>query len=456
MRRKIIGLGLLNVALAVAALFVFGRMHYRLGPESLLVGPARERILAIGAAFRLEMAAGRDPVEVLRGYRARYDADAFLLTPRGEAIAGPSVELPEVVRERMRGGGPGPPREPGPGPREPFFFAISRAPALYWTGIRLPIDSPEGGNVPAVLLLRSATLFNAKLFFDWQPWAALALTLAGISALCWLPFLRGLTTAIAQMDRVTEQIALGRFDGRVADRRADELGHLGAQINRMAARLEAFVQNQKRFLGDTAHELTAPIARIQFALGILEQRVEEKHQRDIAVLHEEIQEMSALVAELLSFSKAGMDPGAAPREPVKAAEAVRRAAAREGVEAQIAVEEDLRVLALERPLLRALGNLLRNAAHYAGTAGPITVSARRERDRVAIVVADEGPGLPPESLEQIFEPFYRPQASRSRDSGGVGLGLAIVKTCVEACHGTVSCRNRTPHGLEVTILLDGA
>ncbi|MEO7652542.1 MAG: ATP-binding protein, partial [Bryobacteraceae bacterium] len=68
-------------------------------------------------------------------------------------------------------------------------------------------------------------------------------------------------------------------------------------------------------------------------------------------------------------------------------------------------------------------------------------------------VADCGPGVPADEIENIFTPFYRPELARARETGGVGLGLAIVKSCVEACRGSVTCRNRSPKGLEVTIRL---
>ena len=75
---------------------------------------------------------------------------------------------------------------------------------------------------------------------------------------------------------------------------------------------------------------------------------------------------------------------------------------------------------------------------------------------MVITVADLGPGVPEASLQQIFDPFFRAEPSRSRDTGGVGLGLAIVKTCVEACRGTVTARNHAPRGLEVQIVLKAA
>jgi two-component system sensor histidine kinase CpxA len=123
---------------------------------------------------------------------------------------------------------------------------------------------------------------------------------------------------------------------------------------------------------------------------------------------------------------------------------------------QFEIPDSLSVLAQPGLLSRALANLVRNAVRYAGQAGPVTIAAIRQEGKVIVTVADQGPGVPDASLEQIFDPFFRAEPSRSRDTGGVGLGLAIVKTCVEACQGTVSAVNRFPHGLEVRISLKPA
>jgi len=104
-------------------------------------------------------------------------------------------------------------------------------------------------------------------------------------------------------------------------------------------------------------------------------------------------------------------------------------------------------------LMRAISNLLRNAIRYAGDRGPVTVSARRDRDEISIAVSDHGPGLPEDEIDRVFTPFYRLETSRNRDAGGAGLGLAIVRSCVEACKGSVRCRNLAPSGLEVEIRL---
>src|SRR6202000_996203 len=120
---------------------------------------------------------------------------------------------------------------------------------------------------------------------------------------------RGITRSISRMTRATEKIAEGNFDVRTQVRRQDELGSLSEAINRMAMRLSGFVHGQKRFLGDIAHELCAPIARIQVALGILEQRAGEKEIDYVVDLKAEVDHMSSLVNELLSFSKAQLQTG---------------------------------------------------------------------------------------------------------------------------------------------------
>ena len=123
---------------------------------------------------------------------------------------------------------------------------------------------------------------------------------------------------------------------------------------------------------------------------------------------------------------------------------------------KISVNKEISVTANAQRLSLALGNLLRNAIQYAGDAGPINVTAERENETVTLIITDSGPGLPEKSLPKIFDPFYRPELSRNRATGGAGLGLAIVKTCIEACNGKVTCQNRKPSGLEFKIVLEGS
>jgi two-component system sensor histidine kinase CpxA len=302
----------------------------------------------------------------------------------------------------------------------------------------------------------SETLSGGGLFLDIKPWLIVGFSAIVVSVLFWLPLVRRITRSISQMTDATEQVAGGHFDILVPEGRSDELGRLGQAINRMTSRLKGFVTGQKRFLGDVAHELCSPLARIQVGLGILEQRADKQQQTYVADVRDEIQHISTLVNELLSFSKASLGASTIQLSPLSVCELARRAIEREktdGAEIRLDIEDDLRVMAEPELLLRSLSNLLRNAIRYAGQAGPVTISARADQKEAVLIVSDCGPGVPESELARIFDPFYRVDASRDLTMGGVGLGLTIVKRCIESCNGTVTCRNRQPSGLEVTLRL---
>jgi two-component system sensor histidine kinase CpxA len=330
-------------------------------------------------------------------------------------------------------------------------------PKIYWIGLRTAVaDRPPQPPAPATLLVVTESLRAGGLLVDFTPFLWLGGGAVIFSVLFWLPLVRSITRSLAQMNRATAQIAEGKFDVRVNERRRDELGSLGAAINRMAARLAGFVTGQKRFTGDIAHELCSPIARMQMAVGILEERADPKDKQYIEDLREEVQHMSSLVNELLSFSKASLGAGSVRLQTVALRPLVERAVkreARDGADIRNDVPEDAQAIADPELIVRAVSNLLRNAVHYAGNAGPITISSAASENEIELVVADSGPGVPESELPKLFDPFYRVDASRTRETGGVGLGLSIVKTCVETCHGSVTCRNCEPSGLEVVIRL---
>lgn len=467
----------LNLLVLAAVGYGLFRMQFRLGLDSLLAGRAGERVQALSEVINAELRA--KPVrlwdESLENYSRAYQADFLLFRSDGTQVAGQSTTLPAPVRAKLaerrgagEGFGRGPP--PGRGPRRDLetahtqplarFFVHTRDPAGYWVGVCLPLtESAQGRMWPLTLMVRSDSLSLGGLLFDVTPWLVAGLGAVLFSVLFWLPLVRGLTRSLSRMTQATEQIAEGRFETRVNERRRDELGRLGLAINRMAARLAGFVTGQKRFLGDIAHELRSPLARMQMALGILEERADAGQKTYVADVREEVEEMSGLVDELLTFSRAGLQQRKARREPVPVAALLAEVVAREAAEpgqVETTAADALAALAEPELLRRALGNVLRNAVRYAGHAGPIRLAAVLRGREVVITVADQGPGVPAESLAQIFDPFYRGEASRSRESGGAGLGLAIVKTCIEACQGRVSARNLSPAGLEVEIILPAA
>jgi two-component system, OmpR family, sensor histidine kinase CpxA len=474
---KILTWFFLNLVVLGAAFYVVLKVQFRFGLDSLLSGRVGDRVQAVSDVITDELKAKpvADWDELLKNFEKAYKVQFAVFRRDGTQIAGAKVNVPPAVAAKIterrgsgEGMGRGPP--PGRGPRwgregqagEPQakFIVRAEAPTRYWVGVCLPFPEPGSSRPwPVTLVLVSDSLSAGGLFFDITPWLIVGFGAVLFSVLFWIPLVRGVTRSLSQMTRATKQISEGRFEARVDERRGDELGRLGQAINRMAARLSGFVTGQKRFLGDIAHELCSPLARIQVALGILEQRADEKQKAYVNDLREEVEQMSRLVNELLSFSKAGLTPQEIKLEPVNLASVARRVLELEsppGGQVDLQVPDNLSVLAQPELISRALANLVRNAVRYADRAGPITVSASRRDGQVVLTVADQGPGVPETSLQQIFDPFFREEPSRSRDTGGVGLGLAIVKTCVEACQGTVSAKNRAPRGLEVQIVLTQA
>lgn len=515
----------LNLAFLGVVGWIAVRQQLRMGLDSLLGGPVNDRVQAMAAVVAQQLNE-RPPGrwdQILLNTGNAYHVQVALFRNDGGRVAG-QLELPPEVDTRLREIRPGrqpdgPPPEPGPGPRdggpppppgaerpipgaEPPFPDGNRPPARpaplaiggsfpkvmlhtsnpsrYWLIIRMPVvDTSRPRPAPTALVLSTDSLRGGGLLFDYRPWLFGGGAVLLFSALLWLPLVRGITRSLRQMTGAAESIAQGRFDTLVDTPRSDEIGRLGSALNYMSVRLREFFTGQKRFLGDIAHELCSPLARMEMALSILEQRADEKQRDYVTDVRDELRHMSELVNELLSFSKAGVAGQNVQLKAVPLAELTGRVVARETKErGGVIVDVPGSLAALAEPDLlgRALGNVIRNALRYASPssadsdqysyrptvqldgrpAGPITVSARDRGERVVLTVTDCGPGVPEDALHRLFDPFFRPESARTRETGGAGLGLAIVKSCVEACGGSVAVRNVKPSGLQVEFELQRA
>ena len=312
------------------------------------------------------------------------------------------------------------------------------------------------GFVPAILLAVTDSLFTSGLYPNPMPWILAALVVIAFSLLWWWPMVRHLTRPLKNITQATEEIARGHFQIQLETQRADEIGRLGRSINSMAARLDGFIQGQKRFLSDVAHELCSPLVRLKMGLGVLEMKINESQLQGFRDVEEEAENISELVDEILTFSRAELRPEAIVLEQVNLTEIVNRAMVREKIihnHIHVTIDKNISVKANPDLLVRALTNVIRNAVRYGGEPGPVEISATISAETVILEVADAGPGIPQIYLERIFEPFFRLESDRNRAHGGTGLGLAIVKTCIDACQGEVSARNRQPSGLVIVIKL---
>ena len=506
---------LVNVLVLGAGFWIVLQWQFREGMQGALGGIVGDRLQNIGREIHGQISAKprAEWDKLFADFSARHGVQAALVTLPDRIIAGAQLKLPDEMKRvlqdmhpeltrrppHQREGGddgrpppphddlekllfgedfiPGPPSRDGPPPGrddggQRFDDAASAmpiklgtfmlpvgTPPVYYTGIRLPLipgwNRREG---PIIFTIVTDRITGGGLFFDVRPWLLGLFGAMAVSALLWLPFVSGITRSVRANMHATEQIARGRFDVRVPENRSDELGRLSHAVNQMAAQLDGIVRGQKRFLGDIAHELCSPMARMEMNLGILEDRLTDNDALRLADAREELRQMSALVHELLSFSKTTLASATKPAESVPLLALIDEVAGIEAIPPQklrVTVPSDLFVSCIPDLLRRSIGNILRNARLHAPESD-IEVTATRKGDRIHLRIADNGPGVPADSLARLFEPFYRVDTSRDRQTGGSGLGLAIVKTCVETCGGSTSVHSNDPQGLIIEMDLPRA
>lgn len=486
---------LVHLAVLAGAFYLFVAWQLRLGLDSLLSGTAGERLKNVGdlVASDLRQAPRGEWEEIVARHADSLGLKAALLVNSGVWAVPPSDPIPANVDQRiksLRRPEPRPPRGPegfprdrgrpggGPpgGPPFPEDFEEEPLPELrgsrtgarpafllrgddgggYWAGVDFPLPEIRRGQpAQGLLVLKSADLSGGGLFFDLKPWVLGGLAVLAISLLLWAPFFFGITRYVTRLSRATEAIADGKFDVTVGSDRADELGSLGVSIETMASRLDRLVRGQKRFLGDVAHELCSPLARIQTGLGVLEYGLPANQQERLASIEEDVGELSRLVSEVLAFTKASTAPGSVRLEAVELAPVVDLAISREcpGQAVQIEIPDGLAVQADRNLLARAVANVLRNARRHAGDACTVSIVAASQGEMVELRISDNGPGVEAEDLPRLFEPFYRPDAARTREAGGSGLGLAIVRSALESCGGSVRAEAVQPRGLSLVLRL---
>ncbi|WP_395744201.1 sensor histidine kinase [Prosthecobacter sp.] len=459
---------LLNVAVLAALGFGFMRAQFKLGLDWMLAGEPGDRIAALGDSVSQEFS--RLPEsrwnERLQAYDSAHGVTLALFDNHGtQAFGTPVSPPPEVLRKLMDRRPPGeerPRRQPGPvmkrpadAPPKPRFMLRGGEPARYWAGIHLDLLRQDNGT-PLVLLMASDSLSGGGLLFDLWPWLAFLAVALLVSALMWMPFVSSITRFIRSLNHAAGRIARGKFGERVKSGRSDELGQLSDSVNAMAAQLGDYVAQQRRITADVAHELCSPIARMQMALGVVEQRASPEQTTYLQKLDNELQHMARLVEEVLAFSKAETLPEREAPETVDLAALLRQVITREAPDAPVRLDipPTLPPLhTLRGALDRAVGNVLRNAVRYAG-GSEIEIHAATSPDgMLTLQVLDRGPGVPAEALSRLFEPFFRPEVARSRSTGGSGLGLAITQRCLQACGGDVRALNREGGGLEVEMRL---
>lgn len=278
--------------------------------------------------------------------------------------------------------------------------------------------------------------------------------LGAVVLLCYL-LARYLTAPLRDLQVALERFGKDDFSARTRSARRDELGRLARTFDQMAEHIQNLVAAERRLLLDISHELRSPLAR----LGVAIELARSGENRDAALdrIQKESDRLNALVGELLQATRAEVDPNALRAQPVRLDDLLA------AIVGDCSIEASARgsCLKLEAPgpvtvsgdpelLRRAAENVIRNAIRYAPPQTAVEVSLVRNGAKARIQVRDYGPGVPEEALARIFDPFYRVQGDRNRDTGGAGLGLAIARRAVELHKGKLLARNAHP-GLLVEI-----
>ena len=266
---------------------------------------------------------------------------------------------------------------------------------------------------------------------------------------------------LRRMGATAGQIAAGDMSRRVEPATPrTEIGRLGLALNAMLSQIEAAFDQSKaseqrlrRFIADASHELRTPLTSIRGYSEMLRRGASESpSDSDLARrrIEEESVRMSTLVDDMLLIAR--LDQG----RPLETRPTNLQAIARDAVDDARAVAPQREItLHADQPIVvsgddtrlrQVVGNLMRNALVHTPPSTPIEVAVTTEDSVARMSVTDHGPGLGSDQLERIFEPFYRADPSRSRDSGGAGLGLSIVNAVVVAHGGHVTVRETSGGG----------
>ncbi len=268
-------------------------------------------------------------------------------------------------------------------------------------------------------------------------------------------FARLATRPAEEIAAQAQAIEAGTLSARItAHAEVEEYASLVRVLNAMLVRLDRAFEAQRRFVADASHELRQPLTVLRGDLDVTlrRERSPEEYRAALERMREELDGMSALAGNLLVLARADAGLPGSARAEVDLGDVAARVAARSARQAAAAGVE---LVADPSPapvrgdpalLERAVANLVENGLKYAPRGSHVIVRCARDGGRATVEVEDDGPGIPPEHAEHVFERFYRADAARGRDAGA-GLGLPIARAIAEAHGGRLELVRAAPGAL---------
>ncbi|MBO0710908.1 MAG: HAMP domain-containing protein [Acetobacteraceae bacterium] len=329
-----------------------------------------------------------------------------------------------------------------PGLAKPHELALFGGPGAgrMAIGIRLP----DGSWLNLSTALPPPRPWHSPAFLT----AFVLMTLAAAALTIWA--VRRLTAPVRTLAAAAE--ALGRDVNAppLPEFGPTEVATAAAAFNTMAGRIRRFVQDRTELLTAIGHDLRTPITRMKLRAEF----IDDEEQRRKMLL--DLEEMEAMVSATLAFGR-----DATTTESVAAldlAELIQTvldeaADARPAEAEKLSYEGPGHLAVRARPLAlkRALANLVSNALNYGGNA--LVRLTPPERGFIMLTVEDDGPGIPPQELDRVFDPFHRIEGSRNRETGGVGLGLPIARNIMRAHGGDITLANKPLGGVRATVMM---
>lgn len=311
--------------------------------------------------------------------------------------------------------------------REPIFFG--RLVASYQT--------PAGWRV--------AETPPAPFLSEWQRRILIWFAVGAVALipLAWT-FARAISRQISRFADAADRLGTDPNAPAVKEEGAVELRVAARALNRMQQRLADYLSERTAMIGAIAHDLRTPLARIAFRVEAAPDAVRDKVLADV-------NQMQAMISATMAFARHAATPGT--RATINLEGLVSAIVEQEGDfdrPVTLRTSEPARVNADPLALERLIQNLIDNGVAYGGA---VEVSLMQSEGEARLSVADRGPGLPSEALERVFQPFWRGDPSRNRETGGIGLGLTIARSVAEDHGGRLTLSNRAGGGLEALLRL---
>lgn len=270
--------------------------------------------------------------------------------------------------------------------------------------------------------------------------AALAALIGGIGLLSWIA-VRVATRPLSELAEAARVLGEDPERGEVSARGPAEVAQAAGAFRQMQQRIREHIAERTRILAAISHDLQTPITRLRLRA----EQIDDETLR--ARVQSDLDAMQKLVREGLAYARSQEDAEAPQRLDVRALlDSLVEDAHELGWDVTLAPGDAHVCAARPTALRRALWNLIENGVKF-GTRVEISLDGGR------VTARDHGPGLPDDELERVFEPFYRTEASRNRDTGGTGLGLAIARNLLRAQGGEVTLANAPDGGLVATVTL---